>query len=414
MVGLSARSSRRSVQPGSSEPAGRLMSAHPLLLGFGTNTWDNYWQTRQHVLSRLARRGYQVGYTTPAMSVWEREAPRWRCAKWRSQRFLLDGVLVMYPGRCPPLTHRIQALDHAVVRRQARRFAAYVGAPRTGAPAFAYVFHPVFLPYLDVIELRHVVYHADDNHGALFAGDPAVRDLEQGLIERADRVIAVTEGVAQGLGERAVGKTVIVGNGADVDRYESACRLPVPDDLAAIPRPVIAYAGSLNRKVDFPLVARLAHARPNVHWALIGPVLGEDHMSAALQESLAECRKLPNVRFLGQKSYLELPAYCANVDANAMIYRTDGDGWWRSIYPLKMHECLATGRPLLSADVPAVREFGNVVQMCMNDQDWLDSIDGVATGEAMGTPTARQTVARTNSWDRKVDRIVAELQTLAP
>ena len=390
------------------------MSAPPLLLGFGTNSWSDYWQTRQHVLSRLATRGFRVGYTTPAMSVWERDEPRWRYAKWWSQRMVLDSVHVMYPGRLPPLTHRVDALDRAVARRHARRYAACVGGRSDARPDIAYVFHPDFLPYLDGIAPRRVVYHADDHQGAMSASDPKVRDFEQGLVERADLVIAVTEGVARGLGERAIDKTIIVGNGADVARYGSAGLLPVPHDLAAIPRPVIAYAGSLNNKVDFPLVARLAKARPGVHWALIGPVWDEAQLTAPLREGLAKCRELPNVWFLGRKSYLELPAYCAHVDANAMVYRTDGQGWWRSIYPLKMHECLATGRPLLSADVPAVREFGSVVQLCTNDPQWLQALDAVAAGDDWATPVARRGVARANSWDHKVDLIVAGLRTLAP
>jgi glycosyltransferase involved in cell wall biosynthesis len=175
---------------------------------------------------------------------------------------------------------------------------------------------------------------------------------------------------------------------------------------------VIGYAGSLNNKVDFPLVARLARARPAIHWALIGPVWGDEHLSAGLREGLAECRRLPNVRFLGRKSYLDLPAYAAHVDANAMVYRIDGEGWWRSIYPLKMHECLATGRPLLSSDVPAVRAFSDVVELCTSDQEWLAALDGVAAGDDPLKQSARLSVARANSWDRKLDQIVAELRRL--
>ena len=388
------------------------MPEMPLLLGFGTNDWSDYWQTRQHVLSRLANRGFRVGYTTPALSIHERTRPRWQDARWHARREVLDGVRVMHPGRWPPLTHRVDAIDYAVMRRQARRFADYTAGRRGAQPDFAYVFHPQYLPYLEGIAARHVVYHADDNFGAMSAGDARLRALEHGLVERADLVFAITEGVADGLGERAAGKVVIVGNGAEVDLYGAAGLLPVPDDLAAIPRPVIGYAGSLNNKVDFPLVARLARARPGFHWALIGQVWGDEHLSAPLRAGLAECRRLPNVWFLGRKSYLELPAYCAHVDASAMLYRTDGAGWWQSIYPLKMHECLATGRPLLSSDLPAVRAYSDVVTLCTNEQEWLAALDAVAAGDDPVRQAARRSVARANSWDCRLDQIVAELRRL--
>ena len=73
----------------------------PIVLAFGMNVWDEYWQTRQHGLSRLAGRGWNVGYTTPAMSIWERGGLRWRHASWLARTDCRDGVRIRYPGRLP-------------------------------------------------------------------------------------------------------------------------------------------------------------------------------------------------------------------------------------------------------------------------------------------------------------------------
>ena len=96
-----------------------------------------------------------------------------------------------------------------------------------------------------------------------------------------------------------------------------------------------------------------------------------------------------------------------------MFYRTDGDGWWRDIYPLKLHECLATGRPLLSADVPAVREFADVVGICRTDSEWISAVDAAVAGCDTGSALARIAVARANTWDSRVDRIEASLHDIA-
>jgi hypothetical protein len=112
------------------------------------------------------------------------------------------------------------------------------------------------------------------------------------------------------------------------------------------------------------------------------------------------------------KDYSDLPPYCAHVDANAMFYRTDGEGWWHDIYPLKLHECLATGRPLLSSDIAAVREFADVVTLCRTDDEWLAAVDAAAAGSDRGSASERIAVARRNTWDVRVDQIEADLARL--
>ena len=382
----------------------------PSIYGFGLNAFDGYWQTRQQILSRLARRGWPVGYTTPVMSIWERNGLRWRDAGWRAKEVDRDGVHVRYPGRIPTLLHRWPAVDGAVMRRHARALASSMARFAAGVP-IAYVFHPSFWPYVAKLACR-VVYHADDRFTAMPGSNPEIVRYQRSLCERADLIFAITPGVADGLGDPASGKTVIVPNGADADAYERASRASRPPFPADIPSPRIAYAGSLNEKIDFALLARLAAARPQVQWLLIGPIYGEGEMTAETRRRLAECRELRNVHFLGVKDYRELPAYCAHADANAMLYRTDGEGWWRDIYPLKLHECLATGRPLLSADVPAVREFAGVVTICRSDSEWLDAVDAAVSGREAGSVEARIAVAKANGWELRVDRIERHLAEL--
>src|SRR6185295_5964788 len=98
-------------------------------------------QTRQQILSRLAQRGWRVGYTPPAMSIWERDALRWRDSAWRSRIVDRDGVRVRYPGRMPALLHRVAPWDRMIKRRHARAFASAVANETKVAP-IVYVFHP--------------------------------------------------------------------------------------------------------------------------------------------------------------------------------------------------------------------------------------------------------------------------------
>ena len=45
------------------------------ILAFGLNAWDGYWQTRQHVLSRLAKRELLSAMLTPVEKIGSTKRP---------------------------------------------------------------------------------------------------------------------------------------------------------------------------------------------------------------------------------------------------------------------------------------------------------------------------------------------------
>lgn len=66
-----------------------------------------------------------------------------------------------------------------------------------------------------------------------------------------------------------------------------------------------------------------------------------------------EFSRRPNVHFLPLKSQVELAAYPQHFDVCVMPYTLDR--YSRSTYPLKLHEYFASGRPVVSTPIEAVR-----------------------------------------------------------
>jgi hypothetical protein len=91
-----------------------------------------------------------------------------------------------------------------------------------------------------------------------------------------------------------------------------------------------------------------------------------------------------------------------------MCYRTDPGGWWVAIYPLKLHEYLAVGRPVVSADLEAVRPFMSVLSIAVTVDEWISAIEQ-ALDEEPSMVEARRTVARANTWDDRVDQLMGWL-----
>ena len=113
---------------------------------------------------------------------------------------------------------------------------------------------------------------------------------------------------------------------------------------------------------------------------------------------------MKNIHFLGPKSRLELPAYAAHMDVNTMCYRQEG-GWWIRGYPLKMHEYLATGLPIVGANLETIRPFAHVIEIARTTDEWIVAIERSLSGDGVGSRDQRQAVAFEYTRDRCVDRL---------
>jgi glycosyltransferase involved in cell wall biosynthesis len=370
------------------------------IVGLAPNTWRGQWLNRQQLLSRLALK-HRVVYSTGAWSVWDRHQPEWRRAPLLGSFRKLDNVLVDDAPKFMLRWPKVRAYDECIVRLQARRLAA---ANRDESPSLTLIFHPMLFPYARHLKSDFLAFHAYD----LFEGTPGwtTEDdtLERALLEQADLVTAVSEGIAERLREKVARAVEVLPNGVDLQGFETACAAAaVPAELARIPRPRLGYIGSLHPQIDYALVTMLARSRPDWHFVFVGDIVEIE--DARARRDLGTCRKCANVHFLGGKNRHIVPAFAVNMDVNLMLYRLDDQTWIKGIYPLKLHEYLASGKPVVSADVPAVREFRDVVRIASGVDDWLAAIqDGIESG-GQSTPAQRRAVAAANTWDARASRL---------
>lgn len=391
--------------------AGRARRPH--IFAFAPNGWNGPWMNRQQILSRLGRRGWPVTYSTGPLSWWQRQSDAWREAPWFSTFEMRDGVLVEIPGKTLPSWPRAGLYDRFVQRRHAALLLRQ--ARCAPSAALAYVFHPSFLDVAAALDARWLVYHAYD----VFALQPGWSDdlarAEATLLHRADLVVASSPSVAEGMHRAGRDDVMVLPNGGDARAFEAGAQQPCPADLAGIPRPRIAYIGNINRKVDFPMIATVARCRPDWHWVLVGPVAttgsGAPASDPKVAAAFGACRELPNVHFLGHKPHGELPAYAAHMDVNTMCYRSDR-GWWKAATPLKLHEYLAAGRPVVSSDLKDIRAFADVVAFARNMDEWQGAIEAALLDRSPQAVERRRRVARANSWDGRVDLLEQRLDAM--
>ncbi len=199
---------------------------------------------------------------------------------------------------------------------------------------------------------QRLVYYCVDNVSQYPGVDrERMLDFELGLHRRADVSLFVNHRLLE---ERRIynAQTFHIGHGVDYEHFAQAQqeRLPIPEDLKRIPRPIVGYMGEING-LDFELVRYLAEQNPDVSFVFLGEIYAE----------IEACR-LPNVHFLEKKPYSLLPNYLQCFSCCCLYYKTD-DAFNQYRNPKKLLEYLSTGKPVISVDIHELREFDGLVSI---------------------------------------------------
>lgn len=360
------------------------------------DAWDDIVMPRHHVIGRLAKH-FPVVWIEPARNWRDHFRPggahflvhdRW------SQP--MPGLDVLSTGWRHPAMHRPQWLARASLAsrlRLARNRLIDRGATRIAL----YIWRDDFAGALDLIEHDFSCYHLDDEY-SFSDQDMPIPERELRLLQRVDQVVVHSPALLAKKGH-VNPRTVLIPNGVDYRKFSDPATEPA--DIGSIPHPRVGYAGVIKKQLDLALLARLAAARPHHSFVLVGPVMNVAGKEAQLQALL----RLSNVHWLGAKAAAALPGYMQHFDVCVMCYEVNG--YTRYIYPLKLNEYLATGRPTISSPIETVQQFSSVVCVAGSDSEWLAAIDQSLSGAAntAAAVEARRTFAKDNDWDALVDHI---------
>jgi uncharacterized SAM-binding protein YcdF (DUF218 family)/glycosyltransferase involved in cell wall biosynthesis len=382
------------------------------ILCFSSIDWQFIWQGHQEIMSTLAANGNRVlfventGVRAPAI----RDLPRvrQRIRNWRrgTKGFRREGdnLFIYSPILLPfPYSSMVRRLNRFLLSRALRRWMRAIGF---GRPiVWTFLPTPLVRDVIPEMDPLVSVYYCIDDFASSSKAARKITRSEQQLFREADLVFVTSEK----LRERAAqfsDHVHLFPFGVSLRKFEQvrAAANQIPDDLAALKRPIIGYVGGIHRWIDLDLVANVARTMPEATFAFVGPA----------QMDVSTTAGIPNLHWLGKRAHDDVPRYIKGFDVGIVPYLlTD---YTANVYPTKLNEYLAMGIPVVATDLPEIRRFnaehGPSVAVASDSRQFVDAIHAALRPSTDQERTSRTEVARKNSWVSRIAEMSGLIEQL--
>lgn len=370
------------------------------VVAFVPEEWGGPWLSRHQVLARLSRYFHVV---------WAEPARRWRELVFINQRpanrshcseVFPEGFILYQPEGWLPWFGRPTWLASWTAVERARRAVALLR--RRGCKTIIfYLWRPYFDRVLDSRLYDLSCYHIVDEY-SFSPSELPLADREMQLIKQVDQVFIHSPALLERKGHFNP-HTLFVPNGVNYRAF--ATQHEEPADLKEIPHPRIGYIGIIKAQLDFQVLLGLAARHVEWSFVFVGPKgrLGTD---AALVDQLS---KLSNVHFLGNKPIEMACAYPQHFDVCLLPYKAND--YTKYIYPLKLHEYLAGGQPIVGTPIRSLLDFAHVIKLASTQEEWSRALAESLALDAVSPDQIekRRSIAKQMDWETLVHKIAGSL-----
>lgn len=352
---------------------------------FGLIPWSFRYQRPQQICSRLAEYGYRVFYVNNM------------CQRGGRVEKITPRIYAFYPDG-EGIVYRQLATEEG--RGRVVHSINQILEKMHFSHPILWVDAPYWEKAVQCFDRQFVVYNCMDSY-ADFADIrefcPQIQQMEENVCHAAELILTSSKHLQQRLSR--YGKLAhLIPNGVDRKHFNLERDLPTPADLRNIPGPIIGYYGAIAEWFDFDLITYAAEQLPQYSFVLIGDCTVD----------VGRLRALPNVYFLGEKSYQELPGYVKHFEIAVIPFRRNE--LTLSTNPVKLYEYLATGKPIVSVDLPEIKPYANVVYIARDYDEFVYFLEEVVGREAWWVQEKRKKAVRDHDWNDRVQEVAQFLE----
>jgi UDP-galactopyranose mutase len=264
---------------------------------------------------------------------------------------------------------------------------------------FFWYYTPMALAISDHFNPSLIVYDCMDELAAFKFAPPGMKEKENELFKKADLVFTGGYSLYEAKKHKHPDVHPFPSSMDTEHFYQARMYTQEQPDQRPIPHPRIGYFGVIDERMDLNLIEGVASRKHDWHIVMVGPVvkIGTDVLP-----------KLPNIHYLGMKTYDELPAYISGWDI-AMVPFAHNEST-RYISPTKTPEYLAAGKPVISTPIiDVIRQFGRngLVNIAGTPEEFVRvaSLELENTDRDEWLQQVNEFLAH-NSWDKTWQRMM--------
>ncbi|MBT1697605.1 glycosyltransferase [Fulvivirgaceae bacterium PWU4] len=316
-----------------------------------------------------------------------------------SSSFVKDGVTVILPPFVWPvnflpkgrLYNFFSAWNHRLVVKRANRvLKAQAVSSVIYVNSFNFYFQKLHAFLSPNKELN--VYHCIDPmvKGFTLRHGPY---LQAQAARKADLIISTAPALQQRFRDQGFSKSFLVPNAANFKLFAQASTVPLHPKLAGVQGKVMGFFGNIERRTDFTLLRQVLDILHDWRLVLAGPV--------EKQYVPREFMDDPRVHFTGAFTHDEAPSVVKRFDVAIIPFRCDEAG--KGIYPLKLYEYLAAGKPVVSTNFnpDVLGDLKEVIQVADSPQDFAKAVLMTYATDSEEKIQARITTASQHTWENR-------------
>ena len=201
-------------------------------------------------------------------------------------------------------------------------------------------------------------------------------------------------------GQAYSGNCHYIPNGVDVKNFRKA-HYRVPEELKKIKRPILGFVGTLDARMDRELIDAILIGKPEASLVFVGPII----------DNSWKFENEGRVLLLGKKEYEEIPDFINQFDVALIPYRLYENTMF--MYPVKLHEYLILEKPVVTTNLPEVRQFSDVVYIAQDRVEFVERIEEALRGKDEESREKRIKTALANTWDHRLKRMERELEKVS-
>ncbi|OQX09710.1 MAG: hypothetical protein BWK76_21840 [Desulfobulbaceae bacterium A2] len=362
------------------------------------NDWHNDPTSKHQIMKLLARQNKvlwinSIAMRMPSVSSSDLQRIVGKLRNWlkgleriNANLFVFTPIVLPFPSSV--LARRINAW---LLRLSLRYYRRQLGMQHFQLWSFV----PTMVELAGTMGEEKLVYYCVDEWSKFsFMDSVAMRDMEIRLLRKAD-VVFTTADHLQRDKQQFNKNTHLIEHGVDHAHFSSALHggMPVPADMATIPRPVLGFFGLIHEWIDLDLIEHIARAKPE--WSIV--------MIGKCSVDVSRFSRYKNVFFLGQKPYSTLPSYCSVFDVGLIPFAVND--LTVNVNPIKLREYLSAGLPVVSTALPECEKYRDIIQIATDYTTFVACAEQVLATGPTAAREARSHRMASETWEAKVECI---------